>query len=270
MGEVYREEVASLQREFDWILAEEVPTVLSQLEAAVVSCAQRFPVQVGDIEREGFVAPSQTASQGDKYLLTSSDQVKVVVSLSGDTITAADINLKLPRPHSKDAYHNTSVREEVPWVLQQVQDSANFLHKVWHLLSMKKSDNFLSGGEVTHLLSEVQQLLQGARSALVLPKKRSLEELVSSKNVKALVPALPREVAVSFYLQAFKLVFAVYHMVTDKGVSRFDRYEASCVVPWVNEVLTLLTVAMQTAQQLRDKIDIFSMYKQEIALVRTM
>jgi len=155
MGEVYREEVASLQREFDWILAEEVPTVLSQLEAAVVSCAQRFPVQVGDIEREGFVAPSQTASQGDKYLLTSSDQVKVVVSLSGDTITAADINLKLPRPHSKDAYHNTSVREEVPWVLQQVQDSANFLHKVWHLLSMKKSDNFLSGGEVTHLLSEV-------------------------------------------------------------------------------------------------------------------
>ena len=56
--------------------------------------------------------------------------------------------------------------------------------------------------------------------ALVVPKKRTLEELVNSKNVKSLVPPLPREVAVSFYLQSWKLIFAVYHMVTDKGVSR--------------------------------------------------
>jgi hypothetical protein len=36
------------------------------------------------------------------------------------------------------------------------------------------------------------------------------------------VPPLPREVAVSFYLQSWKLVFAVYHMVTDKGISRSE------------------------------------------------
>ena len=54
----------------------------------------------------------------------------------------------------------------------------------------------------------------------MVPKKRTLEELVNSKNVKSLVPPLPREVAVSFYLQSWKLIFAVYHMVTDKGVSR--------------------------------------------------
>ena len=71
------------------------------------------------------------------------------------------------------------------------------------------------------------------------------EDLVNSKNVKSLVPPLPREVAVSFYLQSWKLIFAVYHMVTDKGVSRFDRYQAECVVPWVNDVLLLLTVALQ-------------------------
>jgi hypothetical protein len=40
--------------------------------------------------------------------------------------------------------------------------------------------------------------------------------------VKSLVPPLPREVAVSFYLQSWKLVFAVYHMVTDKGISRSE------------------------------------------------
>ena len=47
---------------------------------------------------------------------------------------------------------------------------------------------------------------------------------------------------------------------------RFDRYQAECVVPWVNDVLLLLTVSLQTAQQLRDKLDIFKQYKQEIRL----
>ena len=46
----------------------------------------------------------------------------MVVTLTGDSISAAEINLKLPRPHAKDAYHNTGVREDVPWKLQQVQD----------------------------------------------------------------------------------------------------------------------------------------------------
>ena len=55
-----------------------------------------------------------------------------------------------------------------------------------------------------------------------MPKERTLEELVDSKNIKTLVPPLPREVAVSFYLQSWKLIFAVYHMVTDKGVSRYS------------------------------------------------
>ena len=44
----------------------------------------------------------------------------MVVTLTGDSISAAEINLKLPRPHAKDAYHNTGVREDVPWKLQQV------------------------------------------------------------------------------------------------------------------------------------------------------
>ena len=99
--------------------------------------------------------------------------------------------------------------------------------------------------QVNAFLNTVMGSLLRARQALVVPKKRTLEDLVNSKNVKSLVPPLPREVAVSFYLQSWKLIFAVYHMVTDKGVSRFDRYQAECVVPWVNDVLLLLTVALQ-------------------------
>merc|ERR1712013_918782 len=120
MSAVTVEEVASLQREFDWVLNVEVDTVLSQLKAAVKECAGKFPISVGETNTE-------RAPQSDKFVLTNSDQLKVIVTLTGDTISAADINLKLPRPHTKDAYHNTQVREDIPWMLQQVQDSANHL-----------------------------------------------------------------------------------------------------------------------------------------------
>lgn len=71
---------------------------------------------------------------------------------------------------------------------------------------------------------------------------------------KALQPPLPPELALSFYLQGYKLVFGVYHIITDKGTSKFNRYQAECVIPWINEVLVMLTVSMQMVQQLRDKV----------------
>lgn len=71
----------------------------------------------GSAERKG---------EPEKFVLntpstTPPDQLKVVVTLSGDVISNADINLKLPRPGGgKDLYANTSIREDAPWQLQQV------------------------------------------------------------------------------------------------------------------------------------------------------
>ena len=49
---------------------------------------------------------------------------------------------------------------------------------------------------------------------------------------------------------------AVYHIVVDPKTnqSKFNRYQAECVIPWVNDVLLLLTIALQSAQQLKDKV----------------
>ena len=60
----------------------------------------------------------------------------------------------------------------------------------------------------------------------------------------------------SFYLQSWKLIFAVYHIVTDPktNTSKFNRYQAEAVIPWVNDVVLYLTIALQTAQQLKDKV----------------
>jgi len=77
---------------------------------------------------------------------------------------------------------------------------------------------------------------------------------------KNLTPPIPHELALSFYLQGWKLIFAVYHIINDKGVSKFNRYQAECPVPWINEVLLLLTVGLQTAQQIKDKVNVFTQY----------
>ena len=130
MGAVTAEEIASLQRDFDWVLTEEVDNVTKELKAAVTECATKFPIKVGDCNVEAGDSP-----QSDKFVLAQGDQVKVVVTLTGDAISGADINLKLCRPHTnKDAYHNTTVREDLPWKLQQVQDAANHLQLAMELL----------------------------------------------------------------------------------------------------------------------------------------
>jgi len=262
------EEVESLQREFDWVLEVEVKSVIDQLRAAVQECAAKFPIPVGMVNTD---RPPPL----ERFALTSAstsppEQIKVIVTLSGDSIGQADINLKLPRPHGKDAYHNTNIREDVPWKLQQIQDAANHLQLASDVLeSLDQDHQFKSAYEVNHFLKSIMDALLRSRTALIVPKKKTLEELVASKNMKSLVPALPREVAVSFYLQSWKLIFAVYHMVTDKGVSRFDRYQCECTVPWVNDVLLLLTVALQTGEHLKDKMDILCQYKQEININKT-
>ena len=72
------------------------------------------------------------------------------------------------------------------------------------------------------------------------------------------MPPLSPELAVSFYLQNGKIVFAVYHVVPESKstASKFNRYQADCLVPWVNDVIFLLSVALQKSQDLVDKVNL--------------
>lgn len=72
---------------------------------------------------------------------------------------------------------------------------------------------------------------------------------------KSLSPNLPDDLAISFYLQSHKLIFAVYQLTNIQGTMKFDSYQAECSVPWLNEVLILFTVALQLCQQLKDKVN---------------
>lgn len=67
-------------------------------------------------------------------------------------------------------------------------------------------------------------------------------------------PNLPEDLAISFYIQSHKLIFAAYQLSNIQGTMKIDSCQAECSVPWLNEVLVLFTVGLQLCQQLKDKV----------------
>ena len=72
---------------------------------------------------------------------------------------------------------------------------------------------------------------------------------------KSLLPPLPPDVVVSFYIQAQKLFFAVYLLSQTQGNVKFDVFQAECTIPWLSEAILLYSDALQLCQQLKDKVD---------------
>jgi len=252
MSECEREEAMNLQREFEWVLHQEVHTALEQIHQILVECARRFPVALYGHDN---------SSKQDKFVLSiPADQLKCVVTLTGDSITHAEISFKVQRQQNSVA--RTTIQSDNPWKLQQVQDAANHLQQaIYHIDEVAKNYKFKSSDEVLHILGNILGSLQRGRTSLIVPRKKAIDDLIKSRNMKSLSPNLPEDLAISFYIQSHKLIFATYQIVSTNGVVKFDSNHAECSVPWLNEVLVLFTVALQLCQQIKDKICVFSQYK---------
>lgn len=157
----------------------------------------------------------------------------------------------------------TSITQDSPWKIQQVQDAANHLQQaINHIDNVDANYNFKSSEEVLHILSNILGALQRGRTSLVVPKKKPIDELMKSRNMKSLSPNLPEDLAISFYIQSHKLIFAAYQLTNNQGTMKFESTQAECSVPWLNEVLVMFTVALTLCQQLKDKV----IYKQSRAI----
>lgn len=153
----------------------------------------------------------------EKFVLSSvpPEQLKCIVTLTGDSLTA-DISFKVQRQQTQ--VQRTTVTQEAPWKLQQVQDAANHLQSaIYHIDDVDSSYQFKSSDEVLHILKLILNALQRGRSALVLPRKKPIDELMKSRNMKSLSPNLPEDLAISFYIQNQKLVFAAYQLTNVQG-----------------------------------------------------
>lgn len=155
----------------------------------------------------------------------------------------------------QNVIQRTSITQDFPWKIQQVQDAANHLQQaINHIDNVDSTYNFKSSEEVLHTLSNILGALQRGRTSLVVPKKKPIDELMKSRNMKSLTPNLPEDLALSFYIQSHKLIFATYQLTNNQGTMKFESTQAECSVPWLNEVLVLFTVALTLCQQLKDKV----------------
>lgn len=164
-----------------------------------------------------------------------------------------DISFKVQR--QQNVIQRTSITQDFPWKIQQVQDAANHLQQaINHIDNVDSNYSFKSSEEVLHILSNILGALKRGRTSLVVPKKKPIDELMKSRNMKSLSPNLPEDLALSFYIQSHKLIFATYQLTNNAGTMKFESTTSECSVPWLNEVLVLFTVALTLCQQLKDKV----------------
>ncbi|XP_068945756.1 protein rogdi homolog isoform X3 [Petaurus breviceps papuanus] len=238
-------ERAVLEEEFRWLLHDEVHAVLRQLQDILKEASYRFTLPgtgtEGPARQENFILGSSTT-----------DQVKGVLTLQGDALSQADVNLKMPR---NNQLLHFAFREDKQWKLQQIQDARNHVSQAIYLLANRDENyQFKTGAEVLK---------------------------------RMFAPALPADLLVNFYINLNKLCLTVYqlHALQPSSTKNFrpaggavlhspgamfewgaQRLEVShvhkveCVVPWLNDALVFFTVSLQLCQQLKDKISVFSSY----------
>uniref|UniRef100_A0A2P2I5Y6 Protein rogdi-like n=1 Tax=Hirondellea gigas TaxID=1518452 RepID=A0A2P2I5Y6_9CRUS len=283
-----RSELYVLYHEYEWVLTEELPRAYSQLSYLLENCVRLFPSCDGN---------HATVVKPDKFIMaatphTTHDHVKAVVTVAGDTITQADINVRVGGgEHGKrsggagggsgsgvgggggaggsggggsgsSAMQRTSVTPDAPWRLQQVQDACNYLKQALLLLQNNDGSPKATGGSLAEL-AKVSSALQSSRQCLLVPRRKTIEELLASANMKALSPPLTQDTALSFYIQAHKLVLAVYQVgcSSNSNSVKFESVQAECALPWLSPALGALTVALLMSYTIRDKISVFAQYK---------
>lgn len=267
-----------LEEEFKWLLKEEVHSVLKQLQDILKEASRRFTLPSGTADgstkQENFVLGS-----------SSTDQVKGVLTLQGDTLCQAEVNLKVSRTNQLLHF---AFREDKQWKMQQIQDARNHVNQAIYLLANRGENyTFQTGSEVLKLMDAVMLQLTRARNRLTTPATMTLPEVATSGLTKMFTPALPPDILLNFYVNVNKLCLLVYqlHALQPNSTKNFrpagssvlhnpgamfelnnQRFEIShvhkveCVVPWLNDALVFFTVSLQLCQQLKDKISIFSSY----------
>lgn len=243
--------------EFKWLLRNDVGSTLAQLKQILTDCTAVIP---------------NTSKQYTIYSSSQNQQdvIKIQTTLEGYRITQADINIKLSSKHPMQTIKtciNEAPENPFCWRLNQIQDAANHLGNAIDLLvttrirpdssstDVNNRYDFRSADEVLGLIENVMNCLQKSRSSLLIPRKRTIEELQHSQNMQSIRPALPLDYSISFYIQAHNLICSVYQLTPGPQGSQIKaEYQAEVSLPFLSEILVYLSLSLQLCQQLKDKI----------------
>ncbi|CAJ0954734.1 unnamed protein product [Ranitomeya imitator] len=220
-----------LEEEFKWLLKEEVHSVLKQLQDILKDASRRFTLPIG---------AADGASKQENFVLGSSstDQVKGVLTLQGDTLCQAEVNLKVARTNQTLHF---AFRDDKQWKMQQIQDARNHVNQAIYLLTNRGENyTFQTGSEVLkvsagvpnnrgsrsgehpgcdtsavsslQLMDAVMLQLTRARNRLTTPATMTLPEVATSGLTKMFTPSLPADVLLNFYVNVNKLCLLVYQL----------------------------------------------------------
>ncbi|CAF1388938.1 unnamed protein product [Adineta steineri] len=103
--------------------------------------------------------------------------------------------------------------------------------------------------------------INNAKDNILLPKKKRIDDLRRNKNTSIFTPAIPENIAFSFYIQGSKLSFAVYHTSVHGKASGYFKHYIEANVPTLADLLNQLSYMLLQLQQLRDKLRIFDEYQ---------
>ena len=251
-------EIETLQKEYEWLLGDELNSSLSDIENILIELCRRFQVEV-DNGREKLVQP-------EKFMLNAQNgpsQVKCMVTLTAETINEADVQIKLNKQQQVPI--KTSLNIDSPWRLQQLQDAGNYICQAVSVIQGNQSTNFHCGQQALQHIDALITSIDRGITSLTIPKKKGLEDLVNNINLKYFAPPLPSDTILSFYVQGHKLVMAVYqlHLNSAQKIDIAARHQAECSVPWLHDALELILLALQQCQILRTKVALFTEYEND-------
>jgi len=92
------------------------------------------------------------------------------------------VNFKIQRQQNVNM--RTSIQSEHPWKLQQIQDAANHLQQgIAHIDNVDRHYLFKTSDEVMHVLGNILGCLQRSRTTLIVPRKKTIDDLIKSRNM---------------------------------------------------------------------------------------
>lgn len=214
--------------------------------------------------------------------------MKGYVKVDGDSITNAELKLKVPKIANGNIH--TFIKEGLPWRLSQVQDAKNNLQMAIEKINEASAiETFTTGMQINEMMDELISDISRGKASLSVPERQTVPEIMSNGSLNAFKPSLPGEVVVNFHVNCHKLVFTIYVLNTlsappapttqkpqptgDRIASNFEhggkwyeitnRFEVECVVSWLDDAFRLIAIALQLCQQVKDKVGVFSRIMEE-------
>ena len=197
-----------------------------------------------------FESSVKTAQKIEKVNLVANnglEGIKCSLGISANELRNIEIHYKPSIRHNNYIYKS---KEESPWNLYQISNCADILKSI---LIYLENISFKSLDQVVLHIDHLIESINSARNVLLFPKKRSIQELQTQKNMK-IFPLVPNELVFSFYIQGFTLILAIYIL---KGNESTKHVLECSNINWLNNVMILLTTCLLKLQQMKDKLSLF-------------